>query len=228
MPQSWLDFAGESIVKITFYWLQVLICSHSTTVSWKTFFKMGRIYHTNAMLCPDFDLFHNANQQMYPGAKETAGGLQTKVRTIPQLLKYQKWCLTPLFCPQTWTLPCHLYPFHEKRKYSAESHRFSISVLFPTLLVSSHLQDLRKENKHLLFLEQTHTMTHRQATVVVRPRGLESKNVFFSPTSNRSSREALSLPPFCLLFGSSATRAVPQSCPLQCQLWRVLGHDQGL
>lgn len=80
------------------------------------------------------------------------------------------------------------------------------------------------------FLQQTHAATHRWAMAVVRPLGLQSKNVFFSPTSNRASGEALSLAPFCLLFGSPVpvTRAVPQSCPLQCQLWWVPGHHQGL
>lgn len=72
---------------------------------------MGRIYHTYAMLCLDFDLFHNANQQMYPAAKEAAEGLQTKVRMTSQLLKASKvmsyspplltnlnpaWSLTPI------------------------------------------------------------------------------------------------------------------------------------
>lgn len=42
------------------------------------------------MLCLDFDLFHNANQQMYPAAKEAAEGLQTKVRMTSQLLKASK------------------------------------------------------------------------------------------------------------------------------------------
>lgn len=43
---------------------------------------MGRIYHTYAVLCLDFDLFQNTNQQMYPAAKENAGGLQIKVQMI--------------------------------------------------------------------------------------------------------------------------------------------------
>lgn len=80
------------------------------------------------------------------------------------------------------------------------------------------------------FLQQTHTVTHRCAMVVIRPLGLESKSVFFSLISNSTSGEALSLAPFCLVFGSPVpvTRAVPQTCPLQCQLWRVPGHHQGL
>lgn len=51
---------------------------------------MGRIYHTYAMLHLDFNLFHNANQQIHPAAKENAGGLQTKVRMISQLLEASK------------------------------------------------------------------------------------------------------------------------------------------
>lgn len=82
----------------------------------------------------------------------------------------------------------------------------------------------------MLFLQQTHTVTQRWAMVVRRSLGLESKDVFSSPTSNSTSGDALSLAPFCLLFGSPVPvmRAVPHSCPLQCQLWRLPGHHQGL
>lgn len=45
-----------------------------------------------------------------------------------------------------------------------------------------------------------------------------------------ASGEALWPAPFCLLFGSPVppTRAVPRSCPLRCQTWRVPGHHRGL
>lgn len=65
---------------------------------------MGRLYHTYAVLCLDFDLFQNTNQQMYPAAKENAGGLQIKVKMIVQLLKVSKTI------PYSPPLPTNLNP----------------------------------------------------------------------------------------------------------------------
>lgn len=138
MLQSWVDFPGESTVEITFYWLQVLICSHSTKSPEKPFTKWeGSITPMQCCvwtsICFRIQINKCTLQQ-----KKMLVVFKLRWKWLSSYWRYQKRYLTPLLCPQTWTLPCHLYPFHEKRKYGAETQRFSVPVLFPTLLVSSH------------------------------------------------------------------------------------------
>lgn len=51
--------------------------------------------------------------------KKLLKGFKLRWEWLLSYWRHQKWCLTPLLCSQTWTLPGHLHPFHEKRKYGA-------------------------------------------------------------------------------------------------------------
>lgn len=91
---------------------------------------MGRIHHTYATLCLDFDLFHNANQQTYPAARETAEGLQTKVRMIPQLLKASKMMFYSPPLPTDLIFGLVTYTHSMRKENMGQNHIDLVSLFY--------------------------------------------------------------------------------------------------